>query len=382
MSAAAGTLPSLPVNPVNKLLAHRRSRRQSLIEVPHRVTPGAPPGQLRPVEDAVATTVSVFAYGPDGYVEEPAETLADIAAVRQQGRVAWINVDGVKNLDLIRGLGEMFGLHPLALEDVLNLEHRPKFEAYDSAQFFVLRMPRMDNKGLVLEQVSMFVGKDFVITVQEQPGDCLEPVRERIRHGKGRIRKRGVDYLAYAIIDAIVDHYFPVLEHYGDEIEDLETEVLIGNKKETISEVYLLRGDLLALRRSLWPLREALGRLTKGDSPAFGEETRIFLRDCYDHVVQLVDILETRHDMMSSLVDLHLSALSQRMNETMKVLTLIATVFMPLSFIAGLYGMNFDTSSPYNMPELGFRYGYLVVVAIMAVIGGGFLVFFRRKGWL
>jgi magnesium transporter len=233
------------------------------------------------------------------------------------------------------------------------------------------------------EQISIFVGKNFVLTFQEREGDCFEPVRERIRAGRGRIRKEGPDYLTYAIIDAVVDNYFPILEHYGERIEGLEAEVITSTTDETIAKIHDIKRDLLSLRRAIWPKREALSALSREPQPVFSDETRVYLRDCYDHTVQLMDMVETYRELASGLMDVYLTSVSNRMNEVMKVLTIIATIFIPLGFVAGVYGMNFNQeTSAFNMPELGWKYGYLYCLGLMAVIAAGLLVYFRRKGWL
>jgi magnesium transporter len=296
--------------------------------------------------------------------------------------VTWINIDGLGDSETFSQLGEIFGLHALALEDVVNVHQRPKFEAYEGTDFIVLRMPSLD-PSINLEQVSMFVRDRVLITVQETPGDCLDGLRDRIRNNKGRVRQRGVAYLAYAVVDAIVEKFFPVVEHYTDRLEDLEISVLANDTSNVVAEIHAIRHDLRTLRRAVAPTREVVGAMDRAEVGNQGEDIHVFLRDCHDHTIQLLDSLDTNRELASSLMDLHLSNVSMRMNEVMKVLTIIATIFMPLGFIAGVYGMNFDGGlSPWNMPELRWRLGYPFALGLMGLTALGLVFFFRKKGWL
>jgi magnesium transporter len=323
-----------------------------------------------------------MAYGPDGVVEEAIEDLGRVRQIVGAHPVTWINVDGLGAADPVRQLGEMFGLHRLALEDVMNVSQRAKVETYGDTVFLVARMVSLGER-LQTEQISMFLGGNFVLTFQEKHGDCFDPVRERIRKGGGRIRSRGPDYLVYALLDAVIDHYFPVLEEYGERLETLEGRILTDPDEHIPGKVLAAKRDLLALRRAIWPHREAVNSLLREPVTLVTDSTRTYLRDCYDHAVQIIDMLESHREHASSLMDLHLAGVSNRMNDVMKVLTIIATVFIPLSFIAGLYGMNFDPdASAWNMPELGWRYGYPAALALMAAMAGGMFWYFRRKGWL
>jgi len=259
---------------------------------------------------------------------------------------------------------------------------RPKVERYEDCLFLVARMMSLGER-LDSEQISIYLGSGFVLTFQERVGDCLDPVRHRIREGAGRIRSQGADYLAYALLDAVIDHYFPVLEELGERLEALEDEVLRHPSPAVISRIHAAKRDLLALRRVVWPQRESLHWLLREPIPLLAEDTRLHLRDCYDHVAHVMDMVETFRELASGLVDAYQSSLSNRMNEVMKVLTIIATIFIPLSFLAGLYGMNFSAeSSPWNMPELRFYFGYPLALALMAVVAGVMLIYFRRKGWI
>lgn len=326
--------------------------------------------------------MSLFAYDGSRLVEHHGATLADI-----EGRAAglpriWVDVQGLAGVELIRALGERYGLHPLTVADVVHVHQRPKLESHDDLLFIVLRLPDRTG-GLVTEQLSILLGRDFVLTFQERPGDCFDPVRERLRRPGGALRERGVDYLAYALIDALVDSYFPILESYGELIEALEEQVIAQPEPARVARIQRLRRELLEIRRALWPQREVLSALLREDTPCIAPGTRVFLRDCADHAAQLLDMVEIHREVASGLLDLHLSSLSTRMNEIMKVLTIIATIFMPLGFIAGLYGMNFDPeASPFNMPELHWRFGYPFALALMLAVALGMLAYFWRKGWI
>lgn len=340
------------------------------------------PGSLIEPEGAPVPVISVMAYDQTRLVERTLDEVEEINAYVRDYPVVWVNVDGLGDAALLRKLGEIFGFHALALEDVLNTRHRPKAEAYDESIFVVTRMVSVRNGALDLEQVSLFFGDRFVVSFQERPGDCLEPVRERIRKGGTRIRFMGADYLAYALIDAIVDAYFPVLEHYSEELNDAEDSVIADPENHTVERIHALKRDFQVLRHGIWPFREALRDLS-GEMPFIRDETRLFLRDCHDHVIQIVDILETFRERAAGLTDLYLSSLSNKMNEVMKVLTVIATIFIPLSFIAGVYGMNFDPdASPLNMPELNWYLGYPFALGLMFLVAVGLLYFFRRRGWM
>ena len=296
--------------------------------------------------------------------------------------MTWVNVDGLGDLETLTRIQEIFGLHRLALEDVVNVHQRPKAELYEDHLFVVARMPR-PGAGLETEQFSLFLGKGYVLTFQEAPGDCLEAVRERIRNERPRIRAGGPDYLAYAIIDAVIDSYFPLLEGIGDQLEALEEEVLARPHSSQVPILHGIKRDLMNLRRIVWPLREVLAGFVREESPLITEATKIYLRDCYDHTIQIMDLLESYRDVATGLMDLYLSSISNRMNEVMKVLTIIATIFIPLGFIAGLYGMNFNPEiSRWNMPELNWALGYPFALGVMGTIALVMLVFFGKKGWL
>lgn len=345
-----------------------------------KLKPGTAPGTLTTPDGANAPRMHVMAYNADGIVERAFAAPEEIIPLMQTCDVTWVNVDGLGSSALLEEFGRILNLHMLALEDVLNTHQRPKTEDYGDHLFIVTRMASMKQEALDIEQVSMFVGRKFVLTFQETSGDCLDPVRHRIRMGQ-RLRLLHSDYLAYALIDAVIDGYYPVLEYYGEKLYALEDAVVTAPRQELISRIHDTKRDLRQLRHSLWPMREMLNGFS-ADADVVHEETRPYLRDAHDHIIQVLDMLESYREMASGLLDIYLSSNANRMNEIMKVLTIIATIFMPLSFIASLYGMNFDTSQPLNMPELSWRYGYFFALGLMAFVAAGFLYFFRKRGWL
>lgn len=322
-----------------------------------------------------------MAYSEGEAVEEEIRDLGELQRFLAKYSVTWIDVDGLDNSDVICRLGALFGLHSLALEDVVNTHQRAKVEAYDSHLFIVMRMPRRST-CLETEQISMFVGNNFVLTFQERCGDCFQPIRERIRASRGVIRHSTADYLAYALLDAVIDSYFPLVDCCADDLDELEDQVAGGGMVDVTGRIHSVRNDLLILRRSIPPHRQALNELIRDQHPLISDDTRVFLRDCYDHTVQLVDLLEVYRETCADLRDYYLSIVNNRMNEVMKVLTVIATIFLPLSFIAGLYGMNFDTKFPWNMPELKWRFGYGFALGLMLAVASVQMIFFRRKGWI
>jgi magnesium transporter len=356
-------------------------RKKPHLVVSKRAAPGASPGTLIPDPNAAETRISAICYGAENIAEAQNCKTTDIADLRGKAPVLWIDVSGLADVTAIEAVGEIFGLHQLALEDVINVHQRPKAEAYESYLFIVFQM-LSHGQTTFGEQVSMFIGDGYVLTFQERSGDCFDPVRDRLRRAKGRIRQLGPDYLGYALIDAAIDSYFPILETLGEEIEALEDDVVANPKPILVDRLHRIKRELLALRRAVWPTREMLNTLIRDELPQISETTRPYLRDCYDHAIQLMDIVETYREIASSLLDVYLSSLSARMNEVMKVLTIIATIFIPLGFVASLYGMNFDRASPLNMPELGWRFGYPFALAVMMAMAVGLIWFFRRRGWI
>ncbi len=343
---------------------------------------GLPPGALvhigeRKVEK---TEIRILDYDEEHLQEVEIETVDECLPFKDKPTVTWINVEGIHEVEVLERFGDCFGLHPLTVEDVLNTDQRPKVEDFGEYIYIVLRMISYndDRDEIVTEQTSLILGPNFVISFQEGPGgDVFDPVRERIRTGKGRMRKLGPDYLAYSLVDSIVDNYFTVLERLGENIEFLEDELVTNPRPETLQTIHDLRREMIFLRKSVWPMREVISALERGESSLIQDSTRIYLRDVYDHTIQVIDAVETLRDMLSGMLDIYLSSISNRMNEVMKVLTIIATIFIPLTLIAGIYGMNFQ-----YMPELGWRWGYPLVWVAMIVIGGLMLLYFRRKKWL
>ncbi len=347
--------------------------------------PGAAPGTLRPPAGAEPVTLRRIVYDAESLDESevPLEQL-DRALAPVAGKQVWLDVRGLGDGEPIRHIGEKLGLHLLTIEDVVHVHQRPKLEAFDSHLYLVLRMVRALGGGAVDdEQLSLVLAEGLLVTFQERPGDCLEPVRQRLRQGRGRLRARGIDSLAVALIDAVVDEYHPVVEAYADTMDELEEAVWSGSGSETQRALHGLRRELRALRRAIQPLRDVLARLERGGAERIGAEVAPALRDCHDHVLQALDVVESARERATELAAVHLSLTGERTNEVMKVLTIIATIFIPLTFLCGLYGMNFDPEvSPYNMPELKWRYGYPAFWLLSLAVLAGLLLFFRHKGWL
>jgi magnesium transporter len=348
--------------------------------------PGSVPGTLRIEPDAPAPVIVLIDYNEAKAVRLQIDQPEDCAPYLDTESVSWVDVKGLGSEDVLQRLGHVFNLHPLVLEDVVNVPQRPKVEEYDAQILIVARMMvlKESGRGFYSEQVSFILGKHYLLTVQEEPEhDCFGVVRDRIRANKGTIRKRGADYLAYTLLDAIVDGFFPILEVYGESIEDLEDEVVESPTRQTLEKIHKLKRELLTLRRSVWPLRDAINLLIRDtNTELVGDDVRIYLRDCYDHTVQVLDMVETYRELASSLMDVYLSSVSNRMNEIMKVLTVISTIFIPLTFVAGVYGMNFNPDkSPLNMPELNWYWGYPACWAVMLGIALALVYYFKRKGW-
>jgi magnesium transporter len=359
----------------------RRHARGHGLVIRRKTTPGAPPGTFVIDPEAPAPKIHVIAYGSDRLDEADIDRPEDIRGFLGKWPVVWINVDGLGDADVLQRVAEVIGIHRLALEDIVNVHQRPKAEDYGENLFVVSRMVH-NNDQITTEQVSLFLGAGFLVTFQEREGDCLDPVRQRIRSRRGRIATAGADYLGYAILDAIIDDHFPVFEVFGEALHALEEETIERPRQETLRRLHRIKRELLVLRRAVWPQRDMLNRLLKEESPLVGSETKIYLRDSYDHTVQLIDMLENYRELAASLMELYLTMLNNRMNEVMKVLTIIATIFIPLSFITGLYGMNFDTSHPLNMPELSLPFGYPLALGLMGLVAGLLLLFFRRRHWI
>ena len=342
---------------------------------------GLPPGTLVYVGEKKVEPpkITVIDYDETTLNEKDADDIEGCLPFKDSPTVTWINIDGIHQVELIEKLGECFVLHPLLLEDVVHTGQRPKMDEFEDHLFIVLKMLYFDEggDGIRSEQLSLIVGSNFVISFQEREGDVFSPVRERIRRGKGRIRKKGPDYLAYSLIDGVVDHYFTILEKLGEDIESLQEELVTQPIPETLQTIQWLKKEMIFLRKSVWPLREVVSGLARDESGLIKEDTHLYLRDVHDHTIQVVDTIETYRDMLSVLLDVYLSSVNNRMNEVMKVLTIIATIFIPLSFLAGVYGMNFK-----YMPELDYRYAYplfwLVVIGAFIIM----IVLFKKRKWL
>jgi magnesium transporter len=341
---------------------------------------GQLPGTLEAPKGALQPRMQVFAYDVDHLEEKEVESISEIAALRQKWPMVWVNVSGLGDPSVIAGLGTLFNLHPLALEDVLHTPQRPKIDEYEDNIFMIVRMVENENNAPVLDQLSLFWGEGFVLSIQERPGDVFGAVRERLRKGK-RIKMFYSDYMAYALLDAVIDGYFPVLEQYGDRLDTLEEKILVNPEQQYMNEIHKNKRDLNVLRLCVWPLRDVISRIRPGTG-FVQEETLIYLRDCQDHIIQIIDIIEVYRERVSALSDLYLSSVSNRMNEIMKVLTIITTIFMPLSFIAGIYGMNFHTDKTYNMPELLVPYAYPAILGVMLAIAIAMIIYFYQLGWI
>jgi len=342
---------------------------------------GLPPGTPihigeRKIEKA---RITIIDYAEAQFQECEAKKVEECFPFKDKPTVTWINIDGIHQVEIIEKIGKLFDLHPLLLEDIVNTGQRPKMEDFGDYIFIVLKMLHYDEKDkeVKAEQVSLILASNFVISFQESEGDVFNPIRERIKSGKGRIRKMGADYLAYSLMDAIVDSYFIILEKLGEEIEDTEGELVTNPTSETLQALHNLKREMIFLRKSVWPLREVVSVLERVESALINKTTLIYLRDVYDHTIQVIDTIETFRDMLSGMLDIYLSSISNRMNAVMKVLTIIATIFIPLTFIAGIYGMNFKF-----MPELEWHWGYPAALLVMVIIGVLMLIYFKRSEWL
>jgi magnesium transporter len=330
-------------------------------------------------EKSAEVDVTVIDYREDEFQKKKGVKAEDCLPFKDKDSITWINIDGVHNTEVIEKIGEIFDLHPLVLEDIVDTTQRPKVEDFDKYIFVVLKMLyHNDNaKKIEAEQVSLILGKNFVISFQEREGDVFDSVRERIVKGKGRIRKMGSDYLIYSLIDAVVDGYFIVLEKTGDKIEELEENIIEQTGSEPLHNIHKTKKEMISLRRAIWPLREVVNSLTRDRTTLISEKVVVFFRDVYDHTIQVIDTVETFRDMLSGLHDTYLSSISNKMNEIMKVLTMFASIFIPLTFIAGIYGMNFSF-----MPELNWRWGYFTVLGVIISVGLSMVFYFKRKKWL
>ncbi len=351
-------------------LMKKRSQKTSL-----------PPGTLIHIGEKKIdrTRIRLIDYDSNKLEEKEIKNIEECFPCKESSTISWINIDGLHEVEVIEKVGKHFSLHPLLLEDVVNTEQRPKLEDYGNYLFIVLKMLYLvEERNIIMtEQMSFILGPNYVISFQERVGDVFEQVRERIRNKRVRIRSSGADYLAYALIDAIVDNYFILLEKFGETIENLEEELVANPTQNTLQKIHSLKRELIFLRKSVWPLREVISSMDRGESQLIHKSTEAYLRDLYDHTIQVIDTVETFRDMVSGMLDVYLSSVGNRMNEVMKVLTIIATIFIPLTFIAGIYGMNFE-----NMPELHKNWGYPAALLLMFAVACVMVVYFRRKKWL
>ncbi|MFO7558412.1 MAG: magnesium/cobalt transporter CorA [Desulfobacterales bacterium] len=342
---------------------------------------GSSPGTLVHIGEKLRdeARISLMDYDEKQLTEREIGSMEEAFPLKDLPTNTWINVCGLHDIELIEKVGRHFQIHPLTLEDILNTGQRPKWENFENYFYIVLKMLHFsESENLVIsEQVSLIVGENFLISFQESVGDVFDPVRDRIRKGRRQIRKGGCDYLAYALIDSVVDHYFLILEKISERIEILETALLENPKPETLHVIHDLKRETIYLRKQIWPLREVISRFAKEETNLILETTHVYLRDVYDHTIQIIDTIESFRDLLSGMIDLYLSTISNKMNEVMKLLTIIATIFIPITFVAGIYGMNFKV-----MPELEWEWGYPAVWAVMAAIVSVLILFFRRKRWL
>jgi len=343
--------------------------------------PGLAPGTLVHVGEKKTdkTKITLIKYDETSYQEKEVQSIEECFSLEDARTIKWINIDGIHQIETIRKIGDHYNLHPLTLEDILNTDQRPKMDDYEDYIFVVLKMFFYieEHHELMAEQVSLIFRPGLVICFQEKEGDVFDLIRQRMRNTKSRIIRHGSDYLAYALIDAIVDHYFVILERVGERIEHLQDQLIAEPNNRTLQGIHKLKREMIFLRRSAWPLREIINKMEREESSLIQESTVIYLRDVYDHVMQVIDTVETFREMVSGMIDLYLTSMSNKMNEVMKVLTIIATLFIPLTFIAGVYGMNFR-----YMPELEWRWAYYTVLVAMALIGAAMIVYFRRKKWI
>lgn len=369
-------------NPSSK----KREPGLQLIDLP------APPLPMEHEKPLEKPKITVIDYDEQHYHEAEVRDVEECFRFRNQPSVTWINIDGLHQMDVLEKLGSCYGIHPLVLEDILT-DQRPKIEDYDDYIFIVLKMlyydENKDNKideqdeydlgdtNLDMDQVSMILGPNFIISFKEKEVDVFNPLRDRLRTAKGKIRRQGADYLAYSMIDSIVDHYFLIMEKLGDRFEDLEDVVVSDPQPGILPTIYNLKRDMLFLRKSVWPLREAISKMQRTDSPLVSEAIKIYLRDVYDHTIQVIENIETFRDMSASLLETYLSSLSNKLNEVIKLLTIISTIFIPLTFLAGVYGMNFRF-----MPELESPWGYPAILILMLLVVAVMLGYFRRKEWI
>ncbi|MHB1346208.1 MAG: magnesium/cobalt transporter CorA [Candidatus Humimicrobiaceae bacterium] len=341
---------------------------------------GLPAGSLIHIGEKKVEKVKIrlIDYGPEEYAEQIITNIEQCFPYKDEQTITWINIDGIHEVEIMRKLGDCFGFHPLILEDILNTQQRPKIEDFNDYIYIVFKTMDYNIKTnqIILDQVSIILGKHYVISLQEQPLDIYEPIRKRIKNDKSRIRNEGSDYLAYLLIDSIIDNYFSVLEKIGEKIEHVENKLVTSPTQKTLKTIYDLKRNMLYMRKSTWPLREIISRLERGEISLISDNTKIYVRDIYDHIIQVIDTIETFRDMLSGMIDIYLSSMSHRLNEVMKILTIISTIFIPITFIASIYGMNFRF-----MPEISWKWSYIIVWAVILFIIIYMVIYFKRKKW-
>jgi len=341
---------------------------------------GLPPGALVHIGDRLEekSKITVINYGEEQFSKVEAKTAEECVSLKEKASICWVNVAGIHESETIERIGQIFNLHPLLLEDIMNTDQRPKMESYDGYLFIVLKILFYDEKEktTAMEQISIVLGTNYVLSFQERENNIFDPLLENLKNGKGRIRKMGADYLVYSLIDMIIDNYFLILEKLGDRVDNLEVQLVTSPKRETLKSIQKLKKEMIFLRRSVWPLREVINSMERGESPLIQSSTYIYLRDIYDHTIQAIDTIETYRDMLSGMLDIYLSSVSYKLNEIMKVLTIVSTIFIPLTFIVGLYGMNFEF-----MPELKSPWGYPAVLLLMVIVSLSMLYYFKKKKW-
>lgn len=362
-------------------VAKRKNGRSRLDKLRRRSKPGDAPGQINVDPNALPTQIHVIGFGDAGVVRREIDEVSEIRTVLAQCQRVWIDVIGLGSEQKLRDIATLLQLHPLAMEDVVNVHQRAKIDEFEDSLFVIARMIDGDDPS-ISEQLSFFLKENLVISFQERAGDCWDPLRQRIFQNRSRVLTSGVDYLFHSLLDAVIDSYFPVIDRIVEQVDALELDIIENVEPHQMQRVHELRGQLLMIRRAIRPHREMVNELVRDDHQNISAETRVHLRDCYDHVIQVIDTVDTYRDLTSDLRDFYLSSVSNNMNEIIKVLTIISTIFMPLSFIAGVYGMNFSTDSPWNMPELHWRFGYFVALGLMAFVFSLLLIFFRRRRWI
>jgi len=347
--------------------------------------PGTPPGTLNVAapETRVPLKIHLVDYTDTDFLEKELATTEECREYLESPSITWIHIQGTTDKETLTGFGKLFGLHTLALEDITNIGQRPKVDSFDDQLFVIMNLPAITDNVVIIEQISFFLGKDYVISFHESESDPFAPIRNRLRNHAGKLHRKPADFLLYSLIDIVIDQGFPLFESLGEDIEALEEELLQFPSRSTLENIHNLKRHLLLLRRMLWPQREVINFLIRNDQGLIDEKTIIYFHDCYDHMIQIMDFLEAYRETTTNMLDVYLSSVSNRLNETMKILTIIATIFMPLTFIVGVYGMNFSVNeqSPWAMPELRWHYGYPLVWGVIIAVAGGMWLFFKRKHW-